>query len=395
MTTVHTLASGSSGNAAVLSCGDTHLLIDAGISCRRITVALKELGLTPADLTAILITHTHSDHISGLNTLLKKTDCPILATPRTCRELDCRFPGIEPRLMEAEGAVTLGEVDIQPIPTSHDASGSCGWRLDTEGGSVGLLTDTGYVTDEALDLLPGVDMAILEFNHDVEALCSGPYPYYLKQRILGLQGHLCNEDAAQFAVTLAENGASDIVLAHLSRDNNTPTMALNAAAAALDGAQSALELSLSMAGILCLWSGVMEILNVCGLSRRIAMLFRPLLRRLLPNASRDEETLAAVSANVSANLLGLGNAATPLGIQAARRMARSCGGTASDELCLLVVLNTASIQLLPTTVASVRAAFGSAAPFDILPAVWISSLASVTVGLLTARLLSRRKGGPA
>ena len=160
------------------------------------------------------------------------------------------------------------------------------------------------------------------------------------------------------------------------------------AAAALDGAQSALELSLSMAGILCLWSGVMEILNVCGLSRR-------LLRRLLPNASRDEETLAAVSANVSANLLGLGNAATPLGIQAARRMARNCGGTASDELCLLVVLNTASIQLLPTTVASVRAAFGSAAPFDILPAVWISSLASVTVGLLTARLLSRRKGGPA
>ena len=172
------------------------------------------------------------------------------------------------------------------------------------------------------------------------------------------------------------------------------------AAAALDGAQSALELSLSMAGILCLWSGVMEILNVCGLSRRIAALFRPLLRRLLPNASRDEETLAAVSANVSANLLaanllGLGNAATPLGIQAARRMARNCGGTASDELCLLVVLNTASIQLLPTTVASVRAAFGSAAPFDILPAVWISSLASVTVGLLTARLLSRRKGGPA
>ena len=297
--------------------------------------------------------------------------------------------------MGLEGPITLGEIDMQPIPTSHDAPGSCGWRLDTEGGSVGLLTDTGYVTDEALDLLPGVDMAILEFNHDVEALCSGPYPYYLKQRILGLQGHLCNEDAAQFAVTLAENGACDIVLAHLSRDNNTPAMALNAAAAALDGAQSALELSLSMAGILCLWSGVMEILNVCGLSRRIAALFRPLLRRLLPNASRDEETLAAVSANVSANLLGLGNAATPLGIQAACRMARGCGGTASDELCLLVVLNTASIQLLPTTVASVRAAFGSAAPFDILPAVWISSLASVTVGLLTARLLSRRKGGPA
>ena len=161
------------------------------------------------------------------------------------------------------------------------------------------------------------------------------------------------------------------------------------AAAALSGAQSAVELSLSMAGILCLWSGVMEVLRACGLADKIAALFRPLLRRLLPNASRDTETLAAVSAN----LLGLGNAATPLGIQAACRMARGCGGTASDELCLLVVLNTASIQLLPTTVASVRAAYGSAAPFDILPAVWVSSIASVTVGLLTARLLSRRRGG--
>ena len=92
---------------------------------------------------------------------------------------------------------------------------------------------------------PAWTWSILEFNHDVEALCSGPYPYYLKQRILGLQGHLCNEDAAQFAVTLAENGASDIVLAHLSRDNNTPTMALNAAAAALDGAGLAPELSVA------------------------------------------------------------------------------------------------------------------------------------------------------
>ena len=172
------------------------------------------------------------------------------------------------------------------------------------------------------------------------------------------------------------------------------TGSLNAvAAAALDGAQSAVELSLSMAGILCLWSGVMELLNACGLSQQLSRLFRPLLRHLLPRASRDPETLAAVSANVSANLLGLGNAATPLGIRAACRMARGCGGTADDELCLLVVLNTASIQLLPTTVASVRAAYGSKAPFDILPAVWISSVASVAVGLLTARLLSRRKGG--
>ena len=159
--------------------------------------------------------------------------------------------------------------------------------------------------------------------------------------------------------------------------------------AAMDGAASAVELSVSMAGILCLWSGVMEIMNVCGLSAGLARAFRPILRRLMPQASRDEKTLAALSANVSANLLGLGNAATPLGIRAAQRMATGCGGTASDELCRLVVLNTASIQLLPTTVAAVRSAQGCAAPLDILPAVWLSSVLSVTAGLLTARLLQR------
>ncbi|MCX4373235.1 MAG: spore maturation protein A [Dysosmobacter sp.] len=159
--------------------------------------------------------------------------------------------------------------------------------------------------------------------------------------------------------------------------------------AALEGARSAIELSISMAGVLCLWSGVMEIMNACGLSEGLAKLFRPFLRKLLPNACRDGETLAAISANVSANLLGLGNAATPLGIRAARRMARGCNGTASNELCLLVVLNTASIQLIPATIASVRAAAGCQTPFDILPAVWLASVLSVAAGLLAAWLLSR------
>ena len=160
-------------------------------------------------------------------------------------------------------------------------------------------------------------------------------------------------------------------------------------AAALTGAQSAVELCLSMAGAICLWSGVMTLMDRCGLSEKLAGLLRPLLRRILPNASRDSETLAALSANVSANLLGLGNAATPLGIRAATRMAQGCNSVASDELCRLVVLNTASVQFLPTTVAAVRSGCGAAAPFDILPAVWVSSLLSVTVGLLAARLLER------
>ena len=155
--------------------------------------------------------------------------------------------------------------------------------------------------------------------------------------------------------------------------------------AALEGATAAVELCVSMAGIMCLWTGVMEVMEQCGLSAALARLFRPLLRRLFPNASRDEETLAAISAN----LLGLGNAATPLGIRAARRMAQGCGGTASHELCLLVVLNSASIQLLPTTVAGVRSALGSADPFDILPAVWTASLLSVLAGLAAAKLFAR------
>ena len=145
-------------------------------------------------------------------------------------------------------------------------------------------------------------------------------------------------------------------------------------AAALDGARSAVELCVSLAGVLCLWSGFMELLKQCGLEKKLAAMFRPLLGRLLPHASRDAETMAAVSGNLSANLLGLGNAATPLGIRAARRMALGAEGTASDELCRLVVLNTASVQLLPTTVAAVRSGCGAAAPFDILPAVWVSSL---------------------
>ena len=161
------------------------------------------------------------------------------------------------------------------------------------------------------------------------------------------------------------------------------------ASAALEGAGSAITLCVSIAGIMCLWTGVMEVMRQSGLAEKLARAFRPLLRRLLPNACRDSETLAAISANVSANLLGLGNAATPLGIRAASRMARGCGGTASDELCLLVVLNTASIQLLPTTVASVRAAAGAKAPFDILPCVWLASVLSVAAGLLMARLLAR------
>ena len=160
-------------------------------------------------------------------------------------------------------------------------------------------------------------------------------------------------------------------------------------AAALEGAQSAVELCLAMSGVMCLWTGVMEVMNQCRLTDRLAALFRPLLKRLLPRASRDSETLAAISANLAADMLGLGNAATPLGIRAARRMSRGCEGAASNELCLFVVLNTASIQLIPSTLAGVRTSLGAADPFDILLPVWLVSLLSVIAGLLAAGFFAR------
>ncbi|OUN21886.1 spore maturation protein A [Flavonifractor sp. An82] len=160
-------------------------------------------------------------------------------------------------------------------------------------------------------------------------------------------------------------------------------------AAALEGAGAAVDLCLAMSGVLCLWMGVMEIMKRSGLSAGLSRLLRPLLGRLYPAFARDRDVMDSISANVSANLLGLGNAATPLGIQAARLMSRRTPGVASDSLCMLVVCNTASIQLIPTTVAGVRLAAGCETPFDILPAVWLASALSVTVGILATKLLAR------
>ena len=161
------------------------------------------------------------------------------------------------------------------------------------------------------------------------------------------------------------------------------------AAAAVEGTSAAVQLSLSIAGMLCLWTGVMEVMRQSGLADKLSRLLRPILRRLFPQVARDREAMDSISANVSANLLGLGSAATPLGLEAARGLARRSPGVASDSLCMLIVCNTASIQLIPTTVASVRAAQGCAAPFDILPAVWLASALSVGVGILACKIFAR------
>lgn len=159
------------------------------------------------------------------------------------------------------------------------------------------------------------------------------------------------------------------------------------AAAALQGAQAGVELAVAMAGAICLWSGVGKLMEAAGLTDRLSALLRPLLCRLFPSTRTDAALARDLSANICANFLGLGNAATPMGVSAAKRMKR--GNTATDELCRLIVLNTASIQLIPANVAAVRSSLGCATPFDILPAVWITSILSAGLGVTAAWLLGR------
>jgi len=235
MTCFHTLASGSSGNAALLSAGNTHLLLDMGISCRRICQALNRLGLHPEDLAAILITHEHSDHISGLATYIKKYRTPIFCTPGTAWQLRYRLAGVEPLLRSTPQGetVSLGEADVTLLPTSHDCAESSAFRIETAGGTLGYLTDTGYILQETAQRLLGADLLVLESNHDVEMLRAGPYPFPLKQRVLGPLGHLSNDAAAQFAADSALAGTRSIILAHLSKENNTPQTALSTVGAKL------------------------------------------------------------------------------------------------------------------------------------------------------------------
>lgn len=159
------------------------------------------------------------------------------------------------------------------------------------------------------------------------------------------------------------------------------------AASTLQGAQAGVTLAISLAGAICLWTGIGKLLEQTGVTGQLARFLRPVLNRLFPSTKEDAALAGDLSANICANLLGLGNAATPMGISAARRMKQ--GDAATDELCRLIVLNTASIQLIPANVAAVRSSLGCASPFDILPAVWVTSLCSAALGVAAAWLLGR------
>ena len=224
---IFTLASGSSGNCTLITEGETAVLIDAGISARRITTALAQLELSPAQLSGILITHEHTDHVSGLKTLLKNFDIPIFAPRTVASHLYRSIVGIEDflRPLVSGQDERLGGFSVLPFRTPHDTPESVGYRLTGEEASFGLCTDLGHVTDEVLEGLLGVNVALIEANHDPQMLRDGPYPPMLKRRILSEHGHLSNEDCACLAAALFESGTGSIVLGHLSRENNSPGLA--------------------------------------------------------------------------------------------------------------------------------------------------------------------------
>jgi len=246
-----TLASGSSGNCLLVSNGVTHLLIDAGISARRITCALKTRGIEPNDLAGILITHEHSDHIAGLATLTKRLAVPIYASHGTGRQLCYRLAAIEDVLRPfcPGDALEIGDFEITAFPTLHDTPGSVGYAVTDGSRKVAVVTDLGLVTSEVRSAVSSCHLLVVETNHDPEWVSSGPYPAFLKARILGDYGHLSNDAGAELACSAVRGGAHTLVLAHLSDENNTPRRAQDTVCACLDriGAQPGRDVTVTVA----------------------------------------------------------------------------------------------------------------------------------------------------
>ena len=233
------LFSGSSGNALYVGSGETHLLIDAGMSGAKIVKELEKAGLTPGELSGILITHEHVDHIAGAGVLSRKYGLPIYANAATWEAMRPKLGNIAPvnvRVFESGENFYIGHLDIMPFRTPHDAVESVGYSVCAGQCKLTIATDLGAIKDGWLHQAEHSDILLLESNHDVNMLKSGRYPYELKRRILGKFGHLSNDDAGRAAVELVRRGVRTLILGHLSGENNFPELAYRSVACALEEA---------------------------------------------------------------------------------------------------------------------------------------------------------------
>lgn len=227
------IASGSSGNCTYIGSDNTHILIDAGVSKKRIEEGLKSLDLTLSDISAIFVTHEHTDHIAALHTILKKFDIPIYATGGTIQGIkasDKKAEMVNSRFVQvmADKEVMVGDMKINPMTISHDANEPCGYTVFVGDKKIGVATDLGCYNDYTVDRLSDCDSLLLEANHDIRMLQTGPYPYQLKARILGDKGHLCNEKSGELLSKLINNKLQGVFLGHLSKENNLPELAYEA-----------------------------------------------------------------------------------------------------------------------------------------------------------------------
>ena len=232
-----TLSSSSSGNCTLVMDGDTFILIDAGISTRKITCALDRFDIKPEQLSAIVLTHEHNDHIAGLKTMSKRFSVPVYASSVVGQNVTALIPETEKcmHLFDAGDEFEIGTVGVKSFVTPHDAPESVGYRFEGGGRIFAFATDMGTVTQEVYDCFKGANAAVIEANHDVDMLKRGPYPYYLKKRILSRSGHLSNTVSGKFAAAIANEGTEKIMLAHLSVHNNTPELAYEEVSGALSG----------------------------------------------------------------------------------------------------------------------------------------------------------------
>ena len=224
------IASGSSGNCIYVGTDTTHVLVDVGISRKRTEEGLKSLGICPGELDAIFVTHEHSDHISGLGVFSRKYNVPIYATTRTvdaikgARSLG-EIDGELFQTVKADERFTIKDMTVNPMRISHDAADPVAYRFSYGRQKIGVVTDLGTYNDYTVECLKGMDALLLEANHDVNMLQVGPYPYPLKQRILGDRGHLSNENSGRLLSRLLHDKLQYIVLGHLSKENNMPELA--------------------------------------------------------------------------------------------------------------------------------------------------------------------------